>query len=229
MRAVTAHKPLGRDSHHGDRLKTETTRVGVVLASVREGRNGRAFADWLMEALGARSDVSAELLDLRDWPLPTYDLAMSVGAAEAMHAEGSLPARWRDTVHALDAFVVVTPEYNHGYPGCLKNALDAIYTPWNHKPMAFVSYGFAAGGARAVEQLRQVAIELRMIPLRDELNFRLGSYATDARGFPSDAADGARRDAMLDELVWWASTCAVRRALQAEGSSTVPAHQRHGS
>lgn len=210
---MQTHEQVERDVRHGDRQTVETPRVGVVLASVREGRSGRAFADWLMDALGARRDVVAELLDLRDWPLPTYDLAMSVGAAEARHADGSLPARWRDTIRALDAFVVVTPEYNHGYPGSLKNALDAIYTPWNHKPIAFVSYGFAAGGARAVEQLRQVAIELRMVPLRDELNFRLGSYATDARGFPSDAADGARRDAMLDELVWWAATCSARRAL----------------
>src|SRR5512138_1777447 len=133
-------------------------RVGVILASVREGRRGEAFARWIHGLIAERPGVAAELLDLRDWPLPAYALEDTPNAAEKAYPAGSLEARWRDTVAALDGYVIVTPEYNHGYPGQLKNALDAVYAAWGHKPVAFASYGGFAAGARAVEQLRLVAI-----------------------------------------------------------------------
>ncbi len=103
----------------------------------------------------------------------------------------------------MDAFVVLTPEYNHGYPGSLKNALDNIYTPWNYKPVAFVSYGFSASGARAIEQLRLVAIELRMIPIRDELNISLN--------LTFDGSLAKRAIQMIDELVWMGEVMGAAR------------------
>jgi NAD(P)H-dependent FMN reductase len=177
--------------------------VGLILASAREGRRGEAFARWMHGLLAERPGVEAELLDLRDWPLPPYAHRDSPVVAEKAFAPGSLEGRWSEKIAAQDGFLVVTPEYNHGYPGQLKNALDAVYGPWNHKAIAFVSYGGFAAGARAVEQLRLVAIELRMVPVRDELNVKLAGYAADEQGRPADPAYGRKAKATIDDLLWW--------------------------
>jgi NAD(P)H-dependent FMN reductase len=103
----------------------------------------------------------------------------------------------------LDGFVIVTPEYSHGYPGALKNALDHLYAARNYKPVGFVSYGGLEAAARAVEQLRQVAIELRMVPIRDKVNLRLIGLSVDEWAFPSDELHSKRAVAMIDELLWW--------------------------
>src|SRR6185503_12350801 len=95
------------------------------------------------------------------------------------------------------------PEYNHGYPGCLKNALDHLNAPWSYKPVAFLGYGGSAGGARSIQQLRSVAIELRMVPIRDEVCVRLVGLATDERGWPKEEVYAKRASALLDELLWW--------------------------
>ncbi len=178
-------------------------RFGVVLASVREGRRGEAFAKWIHGLVAERPDVEAALLDLREWALPPYAHRDTPNVAEKTFAPGSLERRWADEIAALDGFVVVTPEYNHGYPGQLKNALDAVYGPWNHKAVTFVSYGGFAAGARATEQLRLVAVELRMVPVRDEVNVKLAGYATDAQGHPADPLYGKKAKAAIDDLVWW--------------------------
>lgn len=178
-------------------------RIGVVLASVREGRRGEAFARWFHGLAAQRLDVEASLLDLVEWPLPAYARKETPNVAEKGYAPGSLEARWRDTVAALDAVVLVTPEYNHSFPGQLKNALDTVYAAWNHKPLGIVSYGGFASGARAAEQLRLVGVELRMVPVRDEVNVRLVGYAADDRGLPADPVYAKKAKALLDDLVWW--------------------------
>ncbi len=179
-------------------------RLGIILASAREGRRGEAFARWILALASARPGVRTELIDLKDWPVPPYALRDPPMVAEKAYAPGSLSRRWADQIAAFDGFVIVTPEYNHGYPGALKSALDHVYSPWNQKPVAFVSYGGGAAGARAVEQLRLVAVELRMVPVRDEVNVRLVGYAADERGWPKDEWYGRKAAAMLDDLVWWA-------------------------
>ena len=187
-------------------------RIGVILASVREGRRGEAFARWIHGLVAERPGVEVELLDLKEWPLPPYAHRDTPNVAEKTFAEGSLERRWAERIAALDGFVVVTPEYNHSFPSALKSALDAIYAPWNHKAVAFVSYGGFAGGARAVEQLRLVAVELRMVPVRDEVNVRLAGYAADEHGHPADPIYGRKAKATLDDLLWWAR--AAREARQ---------------
>ena len=191
---------------------SETVRIGVILASIREGRRGEAFARWMQGLLAERPGVEVELLDLKDWPLPSFAHKDSPVVAEKAYAEGSLERRWADRIAAQDGFLVVTPEYNHGYPGALKNALDTVYTPWSHKPVAFASYGGFASGARAVEQLRLVAIELRMAPVRDEVNVRLVGYAADERGHPADPLYGKKARAAIDDLLWWARVLNQGRA-----------------
>ena len=175
-------------------------RIGIVLASVREGRRGEGFAKWI-HALAAPK-CSAELIDLRDWPLPAYSHKQQATTAEAAYASDSLEGRWRDLVKGLDGFVIVTPEYNRGYPGHLKNAIDALYPAWNRKAIAFVTYGGFAAGSRAAEQLALVAIEARMVPIRDQVNLRLIGLPTDEHGAPTEEMHKKRAEALIDELVW---------------------------
>jgi NAD(P)H-dependent FMN reductase len=185
-------------------MSEPVVRIGVILASVREGRRGEAFARWIHALVAERPGVEAELLDLREWPFPPYAHRDPPNVAEKAFADGSLERRWAERVASLDGFVVVTPEYNHSFPSALKSALDAAYAPWNHKAIAFVSYGGFAAGARAVEQLRLVAVELRMVPVRDEVNVRLPGYAADERGHPADPLYGRKAKATIDDLLWWA-------------------------
>lgn len=177
--------------------------TGVILASVREGRRGEAIAQWVYTLLSERAEATPVLLDLKEYPLPAYSSRDSPPAAEKKYEAGTVAKRWADQISALDGVVIVTAEYSHGYPGALKNALDHLYTPWNYKPVAFVSYGGFASGSRAVEQLRQVAIELRMVPIRDEVNLRLIGLATDDRGWPTDELYIKRAQVMINELLWW--------------------------
>jgi NAD(P)H-dependent FMN reductase len=178
-------------------------KLGVILASTREGRRGEGFARWIHARLSERQGAKIELLDLRDWRLPNYDHAAMPGVAEKSYTDPTARG-WVEKIDALDGYVIVTPEYTHGYPGGLKNAIDHGYAAWANKPVAFVSYGGTAAGARAVEQLRLVAIELRMVPIRDEVNVRLIGVALDERGQPTEEFYAKRAAAMIDTLLWWA-------------------------
>jgi len=189
--------------------------IGLILASVREGRRGEAFARWIETKLSEREGVKSVLLDLKEWSFPAYASKDSPTVAEKGYPEGSLSRRWFDQIAALDGFLIVTPEYSHGYPGSLKNALDHLYLPWNFKPVGFVSYGGFAAGARSVEQLRLVAVELRMVPIREEVNLRLPGLAADEKGWPSEEIYARKAKALLDDLLWW-----VR--LTKEGRSRFP-------
>ena len=140
-------------------------KVLIILGSTREGRLGEDVARWLMRQLSGRQDADFELADLREYRLPIYE------GPSPDHRDAAV-RRWADKVAAADGYVVVTPEYNHGYPAVLKSALDHAYQEWNRKPVAFVSYGGHAAGYRAVEQLRQMALELQMVPIREQVGIR---------------------------------------------------------
>lgn len=107
-------------------------------------------------------------MDLRDYPLPFFNDATSPSQRGGKYPESAIQ-KWADKIAAADAFIIVSPEYNHGYPGVLKNALDSICPEWANKPVGFLSYG-SAGGARSIEQLRQVVIELGMLPIKNSIN-----------------------------------------------------------
>ncbi|HTR52327.1 MAG TPA: NAD(P)H-dependent oxidoreductase [Kofleriaceae bacterium] len=186
--------------------------IGIILGSVREGRRGEPLARWIHGLASARDDLDAQLIDLRDWPLPAYTAKTPPTMLEPTYTADSLEGRWAALVRGLDGFVVVTPEYNHGYPAQLKSAFDTLYPAWNHKPVAFVSYGGFAAGARAAEQLSLVAIELRMVPVRDQVNVRLIGLAADEHGAPSEEIYGKRAHAMFDELAWLAKVLRDARA-----------------
>jgi NAD(P)H-dependent FMN reductase len=138
------------------------TRVGVLLGSTRPGRRGEPVARWVMDEASRRSDAEFELIDLADYPLPHLDepLPPSMGQYQNAHTR-----EWAATIGRFDGYVFVTPEYNHGTSGVLKNAIDFLYAEWNNKAMGVVSYG-ATSGVRAAEHLRLVAGELQMADVR---------------------------------------------------------------
>ncbi len=189
-------------------------RIGLVLASTRQGRRGERFFNWIHDIARERAGVAIEPLDLRDYPLPGYEHEKMPAMLEKDYAD-PIMRKWAEHIHALDGYIVVTPEYNHGYPGQLKNALDHVHTGWWYKPIGFVSYGGVAGGSRAVEQLRAVAIELRMVPVRGEVNFSLIGLQANEAGQPTDPAYAKRAGAMLDQLLWWARAAKQARAAEA--------------
>ncbi len=156
-----------------------------------------------------RQDLRAELVDLRDWDLPF--LSTPVPPAMAPPSD-PLTQRWEAKVAEADGYVLVTPEYNHGYPAALKNALDHVFGPWHRKPVSFVSYGGPGGGLRAVEQLRQVVVELEMVPLRHQVAIPRAYLAFDDEGALRDAWHVADAGRLLDELAWWSATLRAARA-----------------
>ena len=180
-----------------------TLKIKVIVGSTRANRFGEKPAQWIFDLARQRADLDVELLDLRDYPLPFFEEAMPPGLAKDGYTNPAV-VKWRDKIREGDGFIICTPEYNHGYPAVLKNALDYAYVAWNKKPVAFVSYGGAAGGVRAVQQLRQVAIELQMAPVRDEVNIPLAFKAFNDKGEPNDDRLASRAATMFRQLVWWA-------------------------
>ena len=183
----------------------------VVTASVRDGRLGPTVTDWFAERARARPELTVRTVDLRDVPLP-------LTLPEPGHEPPPETAAIRDSLRAVltsaDAYVVVTPEYNHSFPASLKNVLDWFLTEWAAKPVGFVSYGGLAGGLRAVEHLRQVFAELHAVTVRETVSFHTAWERFDEGGAAVDTdtdADAAAK-ALLDQLHWWAR--ALRTARQ---------------
>lgn len=184
--------------------------VAVIIASTREARLGDKVGRWVHAQAAQRAGWSVELVDLLAWPLPNYSAPTPAKLAEQSYADERLRG-WVQLVSKFDVFIIVTPEYNHGYPGALKNALDHVYAGWNRKAVAFVSYGGTSGGVRAVQQLRQVVVELQLAPLRDEVNIPFIGRALDEAGVPRDELHAKRLSALLNELQWWGTTLKAGR------------------
>jgi NAD(P)H-dependent FMN reductase len=176
--------------------------IAVIIGSTREGRFGPTVAGWFVAQANPRRDMTIDLIDLAEVDLPSiYPRRAGAGVAAYL---GRL-AR-------ADGFVVVTPEYNHGYPASLKQAIDLAFVEWRAKSVGFVSYGGMAGGLRAVEQLRQVFAELHATTVRDTVSFHLAHAAFDAAGEPRDTTGpAAAAKTMLDELAWWAAALRTAR------------------
>lgn len=189
-------------------------KIAVILGSTRQNRNGAAVADWVIEKAAARTGADYELVDLRDYPMPLFDAPASPAFVPP---QDPAVQRWAAKIAEFDGYVFVTPEYNHSFSAVLKNALDSIYTEFNNKTAAFVSYG-SFQGARAVEQLRLVASELQLAHVRQQLGF---SLFTDFENF-STFAPGPQHDAnaetMFTQLEAWTGAL---KAIHAH--DTVPA------
>src|SRR3984893_10404265 len=151
-------------------------RIGVIIGSTRPGRNGEAVAKWGYEIAQKRNAAEFELVDIKDFNLPLLDepVPPSLGQYTKEHTKA-----WAAKIDSFDAYVFVTPEYNHGTSGALKNAIDFLFKEWNNKAAGFVSYG-GAGGARAVEHLRLILAEVQMATVRNQV---LLSLFTDFENF----------------------------------------------
>lgn len=188
----------------------ERFRVAVIVGSVREGRFGTTVSDWFAGRAAERADVSVDVIDLAEVGLPLRFPAFgSQPGPEADRALQQVTPR----LTAADAFVVVTPEYNHSFPASLKNLIDWHTTEWHAKPVGFVSYGGLSGGLRAVEHLRTVFAELHAATIRETVSFHSAWERFDAQGAPVDAAGpNAAAKTMLDQLMWWAHALREARA-----------------
>ena len=184
--------------------------VGLIVGSTREGRQGEKVARWVETRAQAREEFATEFIDLAHWVFPFYRHPLPARVAERSYTDAR-EAAWVALVRRMDAFIIVVPEYNHGYPAGLKNALDYVSAGWARKPVAFVSYGGSSGGVRAVEQLRLVAIELQLAPIRDEVNLPFAHRALDEHGVPVEPSHGKRLEAMLGELSWWSQALKAAR------------------
>ena len=182
-------------------------KILTILGSTREGRFGETVANWFNGIADAREDFQNLPVDLRDINLPFL-------SAPGTQPEDYDIERWRELVGGADGFVVITPEYNHSIPAVLKNAIDHLNKEWNNKPMAVVSYGGGAGGSRAAEHLRLIAIELQMAPIREGIHIVMARLNFDEHGQPKDPAMNGRVDTVLTQLAWWAR--ALRAARNAE-------------
>jgi NAD(P)H-dependent FMN reductase len=186
-------------------------KIAVILGSTREGRFGPVVANWIMDHLSRRDDMTTDLIDLVATPLPATMPVL--GQAPASKEDRDLLAAVSPRLAAADAFVIVTPEYNHSFPAALKNAIDWHGIEWQAKPVAFVSYGAFSAGTRAVEQLRLILAELHAVTLRDSVGLQHPWSLLDGDGKISDPAADAAAKVMLDRLSWWAyALCEARTA-----------------
>jgi NAD(P)H-dependent FMN reductase len=185
--------------------------IGLLVGSTRTKRFADLPVEWLSHRLDERNDLEWELVDLREFVLPAYDEPTPPALARRVYGSAEI-ARLGAAIDRLDGLMIVTPEFNHGYPAALKNALDLLFAEFNRKPVAFVGYG-NVGGARAIEQLRLVTVELEMAPLRHAVHI-LPTQMRAAREGDVEVALAdlrPRLDLALDDLVWWAKTLAAAR------------------
>ncbi|MFE0024871.1 NADPH-dependent FMN reductase [Amycolatopsis sp. NPDC059021] len=188
-------------------------RLAVVVGSVREGRFAPVVADWFAAEAGAHGRFEVDVVDLAEPDLPMVLPAFGAAPEPAVLAE---VAKVTPRLAAADAFVVITPEYNHSYPASLKNAIDWHNAEWHAKPVAFVSYGGMSGGLRAVEHLRGVFAELNAVTIRETVSFHGVHGQFGADGKPKDAeATSVAAKTLLDQLEWWARTLSAGRAARA--------------
>jgi len=185
-------------------------KLAIIIGSTRANRFADHPARWIHDHVVKRGDAEVETLDLRDYPIPFFDEAASPIYAPPRN---EVAQRWQKRVAAADGYIVVAAEYNRGPTAVLKNALDHAYQEYNNKPIAFVGYG-GVGGARAIEQLRLIAIELQMAPIRAGVHIMGPAYLGAAReGKSLHEFDALNQSAaqMLDQLMWWVAALKAAR------------------
>lgn len=174
-------------------------RIGIILGSTRPNRNGEAVAKWVNEIAQKRSDAEFELVDIKDFNLPLLDepVPPSRGQYSKEHTKV-----WAAKIDSFDAYVFVTPEYNHGTSAALKNAIDFLFKEWNNKAAGFVGYGSALG-ARAVESLRLVMGEIKVADVRAQVGLSLFTDFENFSVFKPAPQHEKSVNAMIDEVIAW--------------------------
>jgi NAD(P)H-dependent FMN reductase len=189
-------------------------KVAIVVGTTRPGRKADTVARWVLDIAARRSDASFEIVDIADFNLPLLDEAFppSMGQYAQPHTKA-----WAESIAGFDAFVFVTPEYNHSMPGSLKNAIDFLFREWNDKAAGFVSYG-SVGGARAVEQLRLVMGEIKVADVRAQSALSLFTDFENFTTFKPQPSREASVEAMLNDLIPWGRALQAMRLEASEGA-----------
>jgi len=174
-------------------------KIAIIIGSTRPGRKAEAVARWVHDIATKRSDAEFELVDIKDFNLPLLDEPMppAMGQYSQPHTKA-----WAAKVASFDGYVFVTPEYNHGTSGALKNAIDFLYREWNNKSAGFVGYG-SAGGTRAVEQLRLIMGELLVADVRAQVALSLFTDFENFSTFKPAPMHEKSVNVMLDQVVAW--------------------------
>lgn len=190
-------------------------KIAVIVGSTRPTRFADIPAQWILKQAQARGDMDVELLDLRDFNLPLFDEMASNAWMPSKNAEA---VRWQETVGKYDGYIFVVAEYNRSITGALKNALDQAYKEWLHKPFTAIAYG-GVGGARALEHLRLIGVELQMVPTRNAVHIGgsdfyaihpLAGAKQKIEDIEANLLPSAK--ASLDDLAWWAKATMAARA-----------------
>lgn len=199
---------------------TGPVKIKVIIGSTRQGRFSEKPAQWIFDEAKKLQGVEVELLDLREFQLPFLEDPMPPSMAKGQYSSEAV-TKWAEKIHDGDAFIIVSPEYNHGYSAVLKNALDVISPEWKRKPVGFVGYG-SAMGARAIEQLRQVAVELQMAPIRHAVHIPVDIFMAHMMGTGPTGPEmfepirknpmGDAVEKFFDDLLWWAKALKTARA-----------------
>lgn len=179
--------------------------VKVIVGSTREARFSEKILPWVTSELGRTDSITHEVLDLRDWEMPFYNEPISPATVENGAYQNEVVREFAAKIKEADAFLVIAPEYNHGYSAVLKNALDSVYAEWNKKAVGFVSYG-SVGGGRVVEQLREVAVELQMAPIRSAVHIQAPWNLLEESGSLKEGAlndYGHSLTGTIEQLIWW--------------------------
>ena len=176
-------------------------KVAIILGSTRPNRNGEAVANWVYELSKNRDDAEFELVDIKDFDLPLLDEPLSpmLGQYTKPHTK-----RWAETIESFDAYIFVTPEYNHSTSGALKNAIDFLYKEWNNKSAGFVGYG-AVGAVRAVEHLRLIMGELQVADVKGQVALSLTTDFENYHVFKPASHHQRSLNQMMDQVIAWAN------------------------
>ncbi|WP_199035467.1 NADPH-dependent FMN reductase [Glycomyces salinus] len=183
----------------------ENLNLAIIIGSIREGRLGAAIGEWFADRAKADGRFQVDLIDLRESGLPD----------RLVETEEQIPACVTDLgerLRAADAYVMVTPEYNHSYPASLKNAIDWYFDEWQAKPVGFVSYGGISAGLRAVEALRLVMPELHATTVRDVVCFpNVWEHMDESGALAQNERSDEAASKLLSQVEWWAAALKRQR------------------
>ena len=191
-------------------------KLQVIVGSTRPTRAADRVVPWVVNRAALHEAFETEVIDLRDWQLPMFGEHMgSIGDPNDPSYSDQLVRQWNKKIAEADAYLVITPEYNHSIPGELKNAIDSVFFSFafRNKPMAVVGYSVGvSGGIRAIEHLVQVAVEIEAAPLRSTVVLPFVDKAFTEDGEPTDPATEISMQVLLDDLAWWAAALHNARA-----------------
>ncbi|KRA45503.1 NADPH-dependent FMN reductase [Devosia sp. Root635] len=189
-------------------------KIAVIISSTRPTRFGDLPAQWILEKANERPEIEAEIVDIRDFDLPFFD---EMASNAWMPSANQNAVKWQNKISEFDGYIFVTAEYNRAITGALKNAIDQAYTNWNKKVFGAVGYG-SVGGARAIENLRTIGVELQMVSTRSAVHIAGADFMAVHPGFGGtktltdiEPAIGNSAKDMLDQLVWWGQATKAAR------------------